>query len=319
MSRHLDSSTTTQMAKIMVQYGRSSRSSWSKSFWSSFDRTVMGKVIWENPIEIRLGEDFQQGMLIRKPWKRIVLICVYGWHQRSWFGRTNIILWSCTTGLYSKTVCNKQRYCWQWQNHVWILNFRRSNWKFTILGKSSNLFVVIWHGRSCQEIRGTIIRVGKQNNSTVSTPCIDDHHFKEEELKSVGELSKVCSQIVLKYFYLSRIGRSDILWSGNKLARSITKWTKICDKRLSRLISYVHHTCEYKQYCRVGNTAKQCRLGLFQDSDFAGDLEYSKSTSDETCAFSEVKHLFQSVGCVRNKLQFRTVQQNQKSFLWTQD
>ena len=32
--------------------------------------------------------------------------------------------------------------------------------------------------------------------------------------------------------------------------------------------------------------------------------------------FLEVIHLFQSVGCVRNKLQFRTVQQNQKSFLW---
>ena len=27
----------------------------------------------------------------------------------------------------------------------------------------------------------------------VSTPCIDDHHFKEEEMKSVGELSQVCS------------------------------------------------------------------------------------------------------------------------------
>ena len=37
--------------------------------------------------------------------------------------------------------------------------------------------------------------------------------------------------------------------------------------------------CEYKQYCHVGNTAKQCRLGMFQDSDFAGDLEDSKSTS----------------------------------------
>ena len=57
----------------------------------------------------------------------------------------------------------------------------------------------------------------------VSTPCIDDHHFKEEELKSVGELSKVCSQIVLKCLYLARIGRPDILWSVNKLARSITK------------------------------------------------------------------------------------------------
>ena len=32
----------------------------------------------------------------------------------------------------------------------------------------------------------------------------------------------------------------------------------------------------------MGNTAKQCRLGLFQDSDFAGDLEDSKSTSGET-------------------------------------
>ena len=126
------------------------------------------------------------------------------------------------------------------------------------------------------------------NSTTVSTPCIDDRHFKEEEMKSVGEMSQVCSQMVLKCLYLARIGRPDILWlwSVNKLARSITKWTKACDKRLNRLISYIHHTSEYKQYCHVGNTAKQCRLGLFQDSDFAGDLEDSKSTSGGTlCIF----------------------------------
>ena len=36
----------------------------------------------------------------------------------------------------------------------------------------------------------------------------------------------------------------------------------------------------------MGNTAKQCRLGLFQDSDFAGDLDDSKSTSGGTlCIF----------------------------------
>ena len=81
---------------------------------------------------------------------------------------------------------------------------------------------------------------------------------------------------------MARIGRPDILWSVNKLARSITKWTKACDKRLNRLISYIHHTSEYKQYCHVGITAEQCRLGLFQDSDFAGDLEDSKSTSGGT-------------------------------------
>ena len=85
-------------------------------------------------------------------------------------------------------------------------------------------------------------------------------------MKSVGELSQVYSQIVLKCLYLARIGRPDILWSVNKLARSITKWTKACDKRLNRLISYIHHTCEYRQYCYVGNLAKQCSLGLFLDS-----------------------------------------------------
>ena len=40
---------------------------------------------------------------------------------------------------------------------------------------------------------------------------------------------------------------------------------------------------------------------------------------EEHCPFWEVLRLFQSAGCVRNKLKFRTVQQNQKSFLWMQD
>ena len=44
----------------------------------------------------------------------------------------------------------------------------------------------------------------------------------------------------------------------------------------------------------VGNTAKQCRLGLFQDSDFAGVLEDSKSTSGGTlCVFGS--HTFVTI------------------------
>ena len=155
-------------------------------------------------------------------------------------------------------------------------NLRISSWSYDMEGHAKK-FV----DRYCELANKTTQQLYK-----VSTPCIDEHHFKEEELKSVGELSHVCSQIVLKCLYMARIGRPDILWSVNKLARSITKWTKACDKRLNRLISYIHHACEYKQYCYVGNTAKQCRLGLFQDSDFAGDLEDSKPTSGGTlCVF----------------------------------
>ena len=112
------------------------------------------------------------------------------------------------------------------------------------------------HAKKCVERYCELANKTTQQLYKVSTPCIEDHHFKEEDMKSVGELSKVCSQIVLKCLYLARIGRPDILWSANKLARWITKWTKACDKRLNRLISFVHHTYEYKHYCHVGNTAK---------------------------------------------------------------
>ena len=51
-----------KMAKVMmVQYGRPNRSSWTKSVWSSFSRTIMGKAIWESPIETWLGGKFQIG------------------------------------------------------------------------------------------------------------------------------------------------------------------------------------------------------------------------------------------------------------------
>ena len=135
-----------------------------------------------------------------------------------------------------------------------------------------NLLISSWsydmegHAKKCVERYCELANKTTQQLYKVSTPCIDDHHFEEEEIKSVGDLPQVCSQIVLKCLYLARIGRRDILWSVNELAKSITKWTKACDKRLNRLISYIHHTCEYKQYCYVDNTAKQCRLDCFKST-----------------------------------------------------
>ena len=118
---------------------------------------------------------------------------------------------------------------------------------------SENLSISSWsydmegHAKECVERFCELANKTTQQLYKVSTPCIDDHHFKEEELKSVGELSQACSQIVLKCLYLARIGRLDILWSVNQLARSITKWTKACDKRLNRLISwFVQHLTNFK-------------------------------------------------------------------------
>ena len=108
-------------------------------------------------------------------------------------------------------------------------NLRISSWSYDMAG----------HAKKCVERYCELANKTTQQHYKISTPCIDDHHFKEEETKSVAELSNACSQIVLKYSYFARIGRPDVLWSVNKLARSITKWTKACDKRLNRLISHI--------------------------------------------------------------------------------
>ena len=178
--------------------------------------------------------------------RNIILIRCGSTQQRGWFGRTNIFPRSWKLGMYSKTMWNKTKYCGQLKNRIWITNFRGSNGKITMLGTSA-------------------------------TSCLDERPLHEAELGSVGELSTVCSRIVLKCLYLARIVRPDILWFVNKLSRAVTKWTTACDKRLSRLISYIHHANDYRQYCFVGNTAQHCRLNLFQDSDFLETLKIWKS------------------------------------------
>ena len=65
---------------------------------------------------------------------------------------------------------------------------------------SENLCITSWsydmegHAKKCVERYCELANRTTQQLYKVSPPCIDDHHFKEEELKSVGKLSKVCSQ-----------------------------------------------------------------------------------------------------------------------------
>ena len=67
-------------------------------------------------------------------------------------------------------------------------NIRISSWSYDMVG----------HAKKCVERYCELANKTTQQLYKVSTPCTGDHHFKEEELKSVGEMTKVCSQIVLK-------------------------------------------------------------------------------------------------------------------------
>ena len=114
-----------------------------------------------------------------------------------------------------------------------------------------------------------------------ATPCIDDHLIPPEEFEVKGVLSAKAAHIVLKALYVARIARYDFMWTVNMLAREVTRWSAACDRRLHRLICYMHQTADWAQVCFVGDSPSDCWLTLFSDASFAGDLRDSKSTAGD--------------------------------------
>ena len=100
------------------------------------------------------------------------------------------------------------------------------------------------HAKKCVERYCELENRTTQQLYKVASPCLDDHQNRRR----------------------------------NGICRRIAP-DRACDTDLVRLISRIPHTCEFKHCWQMGNTAQQCWLGLFQDCDFAGDLEDSKSTS----------------------------------------
>ena len=107
-------------------------------------------------------------------------------------GETNIFPWSCILGMYSKTMWNKQRYCGQLQNHVRIANFSGRSREITIPSKSSYFSMVLWHGWSCKEVCGTILWVGKQDDSTTLQSIYSMHRWPPLQRRR----NKICWRIV---------------------------------------------------------------------------------------------------------------------------
>ena len=60
---------------------------------------------------------------------------------------------------------------------------------------SSSSYDMEGHAKKCVERYCELANKTTQQLYEVSAPCIDDHHFKEEEMKFGGELPQICSQI----------------------------------------------------------------------------------------------------------------------------
>ena len=309
-----------------------SRFSGAKSARSSFSRTAMGKTIRESSIWTRLATSSKLWKLVR------ILVSACGRYITDW--KENIDpMWKTLMkdvdlrgptsfldnfylGLHSKRMSNKQRYCRQLQKQVWIQNLCWSDKSYPTL---RNLTQTCLHGpttwkvmqrNTWKDIANWLERHCELANKTtqqlykVSTPCIDDHQFKEEEMGPVGELSKVCVQTVLKWLLLARVGRPDILWSVIKLVRAVTK-------SAFDLLHSSHRWIPTTLPCGKHSTTIQIRI--VWTFWFWRRFWKFKINIRETLMRFRKSHICAKKSDVQeNRLQFHTVLQNLNLFRWMQ-
>ena len=147
---------------------------------------------------------------------------------------------------------------------------------------------MIGHAEQCVQRWCELIQRQVSELRHVATPALEDHFLPPEDSVEPGKLAPISARIILKCLYLARIGRPGLLFAVNVLARKVRAWTRACDKRLERLIAYIHNTTNFAQHCYVGNTPDQCQLGLFCDASFAAELDDSKSTTGAfLCLFGD--------------------------------
>ena len=142
----------------------------------------------------------------------------------------------------------------------------------------------------------------------VSTPCWPEDHHDAETIRVVfggGDITAIggdviandtydevatsestskqfhteAARVIMKIMYAARMARPDLIRTISFLARFLTKWDDHMDKRLQRLMSYIHHSYSYRMYAYMGTDQQVFSLDVYSDSDYASCAETQRSTT----------------------------------------
>ena len=151
---------------------------------------------------------------------------------------------------------------------------------------------------------------------TVQIPSIDDHQIPPEDFESKGSLSNDAARIVMKALYGARCVKYNILWPICNLARRISCWSTADDRRLRRLISYIHHTHDETLQSFIGDPADDLSVMLWVDAGLAYDLRDSRATSGADLAIVGPNSFAPIISFAKSRQLFRTRALRARSFPW---
>jgi len=105
-------------------------------------------------------------------------------------------------------------------------------------------------------------------------PDAAEQALREATAAETGnQLKPYAAKVLMKLLYAARYARLDLLRAVCHLAQYISKWDEHCDRRLHRLICYVHSTYHVRMTGWIGDSAEHLAPHLFADADFTGDAK----------------------------------------------
>ena len=122
-----------------------------------------------------------------------------------------------------------------------------------------------------EEVSGKKVKLAR-------TPHVDEGSLVLEDSESKGCLSYAAAKLVMKYMWLGRISRPDLLVAINACACHITRWSINDDKRIARIAGYIAATAGYSHVMKIRDEPSSLWLSLYADADFGSGPDM-KSTS----------------------------------------
>ena len=273
MSRHLDTSATTQVAQhlgptLKIQYIVTHVPDYC-------GKTILASKARSTPLGTR-GRHKS---------------CVEEIDETRWAGRTYIVSWSRVLGMHSTRMQIEREYYW------WTQKIFRG-----------------WEKCHANTIAWSDDMGGHANCGRSLLHVLTTINSKREDLETVGDLSKVCSPIVLWNTRIwHALGRPDIPWSVNKQTRAVTK----VDRSMWQTVGsfdFVHPQHEWLQtMLSCGEYGWTLQINTVSEFRFCwGPWGLKINLGENLTYFWKSIIRFHKLGCARSKRQYPTVPLNLK-------
>ena len=233
-------------------------------------------------------------------WKRLM--------KKRGYWRTYIISWPRVFGMHSAGMRTKWGHHWTVHKNDRITYFCWSNRAITGMAKTSrtNRSVVLQHGGTCSKKRWAILRMA---------------HKKMEQLQATSSIRKNLNQSENCQKFHHKLFWNACTWHELDDLTSCGPWTKCQDQSQTGLKNLINDKQIWilVKIVMWGTRHSTADLGYFKNHTLQATLRIQSQLQEVSCVFLEAEHLFQSVGCARNKHQFLIAPQSLKSFLWMLD